>query len=148
MIGIAEVLLLNLRDAYDGKGWHGPTLRGALRGVKEEAAMWRPQDPRHNISELTMHCAYWKYAARRKLTGEKRGSFPVKGSNWFVADTMPWRDVVKLLDEQHALLRKAIESLPKSAFEDRKRLRLIYGVAAHDLYHAGQIRLLRRLQRS
>ena len=30
--------------------------------------------------------------------------------------------------------------------EAKKKLGVLYGVALHDVYHAGQIRLLRRLQ--
>ena len=149
---VVDVLLANLDQAYDGKGWHGPTLRSALRGLSVDQLVWRPAKNRHNIWELTSHCAYWKYAVRRKLTGAKRGSFPMKGSNWFASpadsDERRWQQIVSLLEEEHRQLRAAIETLPKSEFEDPKRLRLMYGVAAHDLYHAGQVRLLKRLQSS
>jgi uncharacterized damage-inducible protein DinB len=150
MLSATNILLANLDEAYDRKGWHGTTLRGALRGLTVEQLLWRPGSRRHNIWELATHCAYWKYAVRRRLTGEKRGSFPVKGSNWFaspeVGDDRAWRDALRMLDEQHAQLRAAIESSPRSTFDDRKRVRLIYGIAAHDLYHAGQIQLIKRLQ--
>ncbi len=63
-------------------------------------------------------------------------------------DADEWREAVRLLDEQHARLRQTIESLPKASFGDRKLLRMIYGVAAHDLYHTGQIRLIKRLQKT
>ena len=149
MIGVADVLLANLDSAYDHKGWHGPTLRGALRGLSVPEVLWRPKERRHNIREVALHCAYWKYAVRRRLTGQKRGSFPVKGSNWFpAADRVgenDWRDIVRMLDHEHAQLRSAIESLSRRTFGDAKKLRLIYGVAAHDLYHAGQIQLIKRL---
>ncbi|HEY3054872.1 MAG TPA: DinB family protein [Thermoanaerobaculia bacterium] len=152
MIGVVDVLLANLEQAYERKGWHGTTLRGSLRGVTPEEALWRPAQRRHNIWELALHCAYWKYAVRRRLTGEKRGSFAMKGSNWFAspvaADDKGWRGILRLLDEQHERLRSAIESLPKTAFNDRKRVRLMYGIAAHDLYHTGQIQLIKRLQQS
>jgi len=145
------VLLANLDAAFYRKGWHGTTLRGAFRGVTVGEAVWRPADGRHNIWELAMHCAYWKYAVRRRLTGEKRGTFVVKGSNFFPLPDDPgergWREVLRFLDEEHARLRTTIESLPKAAFDDPKRVRLMYGVAAHDLYHTGQIQLIKRLQR-
>ncbi|HSP15343.1 MAG TPA: DinB family protein [Thermoanaerobaculia bacterium] len=148
MIGVAEVLLTTLGEAYDRKGWHGPTLRGALRGVTSREALWRPKGERHNIWELTLHCAYWKFVVCRRLTHDRRGKFPMKGSNFFPSGEGHWRDAVRLLDEEHARLRSAIEALPKATFNDRKRVRMIYGIAAHDLYHAGQIQLLKRLQRS
>ncbi len=77
------VLVHLLDEAFDRKAWHGPNLWGSVRGLSAEEAAWRPSPGRHSIQELALHCAYWKYAVRRKLTGEKRGSFPLKGSNFF-----------------------------------------------------------------
>ncbi|HEX6433553.1 MAG TPA: hypothetical protein VFZ87_04905, partial [Gemmatimonadales bacterium] len=58
-------MLLEITDqAFDRKSWHGTTLRGALRGLMPEEALWRPGPERHNIWELTLHAAYWKYAVR------------------------------------------------------------------------------------
>ena len=152
MISALDVLLANLDAGYDKRGWHGPSLRGTLRGVSPAEALWRPGKARHNVWELAMHCAYWKYAVWRKVTGAKRGSFPVKGSNFFPApesaNDAAWRSVVRLLDEQHEQLRAAIEALSANALSNRKRVRMIFGAAAHDVYHAGQIQLLKRLQRS
>jgi hypothetical protein len=54
-----------------------------LRGMTAEESAWRPADGRHNAWEVAVHCAYWKYIVWRKLTGVKRGSFPLKGSDWF-----------------------------------------------------------------
>src|SRR6185436_8272660 len=76
-------LLALLDQAYDRRSWHGTNLRGSIRGVSTEQAAWRPGPSRHNIWEIVVHAAYWKYAARRRLTGEARVSFPIKGSNWF-----------------------------------------------------------------
>src|SRR5436309_5751897 len=77
-------LLLHLLDeAYGKKAWHGPNLRGALRRLAAAEASWRPQAKRRSIADIVVHAAYWKYAVRRRLRGDKRGSFPLKGSNWF-----------------------------------------------------------------
>src|SRR5690606_6403725 len=62
-------LLHLLAEAFDQKAWHGPNLRGLLRGVTAERAAFRLHPDRHNIWELVLHCAYWKYAVRRLLTG-------------------------------------------------------------------------------
>lgn len=149
MSEIRDLLLANLDDAYDRRGWHGANLRGALRGVTAADAIRRPAAGRHNVFELTLHAAYWKYAVRRRLTGEKRGSFPLKGSNFFPsparAGERAWREAVKLLEEQHRLLRAVIETLPDAALREGKKLRILYGIAAHDLYHTGQIQLVKRL---
>lgn len=148
---VLSLLLANLDDAYERKGWHGTNLRGSLRGVTAEEALRRPGKGRHNIWELAVHAAYWKYAARNRLGGGKRGSFPMKGSNWFAspsrADEGEWRALVKLLDDEHRRLREVVAELGDEALRDPKKLRLAYGVAAHDLYHTGQIQLVKRLVR-
>ena len=140
-------MLLDLLDeAFDKKSWHGPNLRGSIRGVTAEQAAWRPGGDRHNIWELTLHAAYWKYVVRRRLTGEKRGSFALPGSNFFsrpIEETeAAWRADINILLDEHRKLRSVVENLDAPSKEQG---RLIRGVAAHDLYHAGQIRLLRRL---
>ena len=140
-------LLLDLIDeAFDKKSWHGPNLRGSLRGVTAEQAAWRPGPDRHNIWELALHAAYWKYVARRRLTGEKRGSFALAGSNFFLrplqATEAAWKADVAILAAEHRKLRAVIS---KIAAPSGAQAHSIRGVAAHDLYHAGQIRLLRRL---
>lgn len=146
-----DMLLLMLDQCFDQKAWHGPHLKASIRGVDAKQAAWRPQRGRHSIAEQVLHAAYWKYAVRRRLRGEKRGSFPLKGSNWFeVPDRLgesDWEMHKQLLHEQHALLRQAVVDLGKAkrrSFSERQ-LRLISGVAAHDVYHAGQIRLLRAM---
>ena len=138
-----DLLLRILDDAYERKAWHGTNLRGSLRGVTADEARWRPAPGRHNIWELAVHCAYWKYTVRRKLTGEKRGSFPRKGSNWLPV-AGDWQDDLRLLRDEHRALRSAIAGA--SAQQLKKLERLIYGVAAHDAYHTGQIQLIKRLR--
>jgi hypothetical protein len=145
---VIALLLRILDEAYEKKAWHGPNLKGSLRGVTPKQAAYRPGPRRHSIRELTLHAAYWKYAVWRRLTGVKRGSFPLSGSNWFARKDVPspaeWRKDRALLDTQHRKLRASVAALrtrPSSALE-----RQIYGVAAHDLYHTGQIQYVKRLQ--
>ncbi len=140
-------MLLDLLDeAFDKKSWHGPNLRGSLRGVTAPQAAWRPASGRHNIWELTLHAAYWKYVVRRRLSGEKRGSFVVPGSNFFVrpieTTEAAWKKDVGILVTEHRKLRAVVSLITKPS---RSQAHMIRGAAAHDLYHAGQIRLLRRL---
>ena len=148
---LLELLLANLDGAYAKNGWHGTTLRAAVRGLRAEDVSWRPAKSRHNIWELTAHAAYWKYVARRRLRGAKRGAFPLKGSNWIAAperiDDRAWQELVHLLDEEHRQLREVIASLTDAELRDRKKQRLVAGVAAHDVYHTGQIQLVKRLRR-
>ena len=148
-------LLFLLDTAYDQVSWHGPNLRGSLRGITPAQAAWRPAPGRHNIWELIVHSAYWKYAAWRRLTGAKRGSFPLAGSNWLdrPEEMTPraLRADLDLLEDMHRTLRAAAAALDAgdldraSAQRGVSKRALLTGVAAHDLYHAGQIQLLKRL---
>ena len=144
-----ELMLQLLTEAYEKKTWHGPNLKQSIRGVSARGAAWRPGSGRHNIWELTLHSAYWKYAVRRRLLGLPQGSFALKGSNFFA---MPephtdaeWRDARQLLDDEHRKLMATVAA-PRNSRVAKKQLRMIFGVAYHDIYHAGQIRLLRKLQ--
>jgi len=138
-------LLDFLDEAYNRKSWHGPNLRSALKGVTAEEAAWRIAPGRHTIWELALHAAYWKYVVRRRLTGEKRGSFPLPGSDFFERlediSESAWKKDLEILAEQHRLLRASVSALKRPS---QKQRHLIRGAAAHDLYHAGQIRLLHR----
>jgi uncharacterized damage-inducible protein DinB len=150
-----HALLRAMEEAFERKAWHGPNLRGAIRRLSAADAAWRPAEDRHSIWELVVHAAYWKYAVRRRLVGEKRGSFAAKGSNWFSRPDAPseasWREDVALLVAEHRQLMEAAAAL------DPRRLHvpshgsrqspatLLRGIAFHDVYHAGQIQLLKRM---
>jgi hypothetical protein len=157
-----QSLLHAIDEAYDHTAWHGPNLRGSLRGLTATQAAWRPAPGRHNIWEVAVHAAYWKYAVRRRLTGGKRGDFAERGSNWFLRPDPPsgptdeknWRKDLTLLEQEHRRLREAVAAVnPKALYKrfDRKGRPLIahiVGIAFHDVYHAGQIQLLKRLRPS
>lgn len=148
-------LLAALEEAFDVRSWHGTNLRGAIRGLTPAQAAWRPGANRHNIWELVVHAAYWKYAVRRRITGGKRGSFPLKGSNFWPRPVQgtaaEWSSDVALLADQHAQLLDAVRAFPARQWQRRAPggpftfAALVRGAAAHDLYHAGQIQLLKRL---
>jgi hypothetical protein len=156
--GLSEITLLLriLDESYEKKAWHGPNLKGSFRGLTAYSAEWRPRPDRHSIVENVVHCAYWKYAVRRRLTGEKRGSFSLKGSNWFAISSplgeASWSEYAALLGSEHRALRETVASFPHARLQDFPKggkarfITQIYGVALHDVYHAGQIQLLKRLQ--
>lgn len=149
-----DALLDSLDRAFQRKSWHGPNLLGALRGVTPAQASYRPATGRHSIGELIVHCAYWKYAVKRRITGEKRGSFPLEGSNWFergATDAAGLAADLALLKRCHRELRAAVATLDPARLDERVKAggwtlgETIAGVADHDLYHAGQVSLLKRL---
>ena len=150
-----QQLLAIIDQAYDHRSWHGTNLRGSIRGLSAKRAARRPRPERHNIWELVVHAAYWKYAVTRRLTGQRRGSFPLKGSNWFPrrhsGNEAEWRGDIALLELTHRALRQAVANLSASDLSRTPKGSkisnnfLITGIAAHDLYHAGQIQLLKKL---
>lgn len=155
---VIEVLLRSIDEAFDHKSWHGTNLKGSLKGLSADQAAWRPHPARHNIWEIAVHAAYWKYVVRRRLRSEARGTFPLKGSNWIVRPAAEafseanWKSDVRLLIDTHESLRDAIAALKPKDLDHVPQeskvsnLSLITGISAHDLYHAGQIQLLKRLQ--
>lgn len=146
-------LLEMLRQAWGPRSWQGTGLAGAVRGVPVDQALWRPGRGRHNIWELVLHIAYWKYAVARRLHAAPKGSFPRPGSDWIEVSEpseAAWRADIKLMHDQHKALVEIVAAFPvrrlklkeKSRWTNREQ---IVGVAAHDLYHTGQIQLLKKL---
>lgn len=146
---------LLLDEGFSKAAWHGPNLLGSLRGVTLPQLLFRPRKEGHNIWELAVHCAYWKYAVRNRLNEGRRNTFPLEGSNFFPRDKgltlADWKNDLALLKQQHRLLKATIEALDPSTFDSRVPRskhtvrRTVLGIAAHDIYHAGQIGLLKRM---
>ncbi len=148
-------LLQLIDEAYEKRAWHGTNLRGSIRGMTIDQALWRPSRERHNSWEIILHAAYWKYVVRRRLLREKKGSFPIKGSNWFSRPSgkADFQEELRLLDDVHRSLREAIAGLSAAQLRHIpthngfSASSMISGIAFHDIYHAGQIQLLKRLMK-
>jgi hypothetical protein len=140
-----QLLLEVLDHAYNKPGWHGPNLSSSFRGLDARTAA-RSIFGRKSIWQQVLHAAYWKQRVLNRIVGTQR--FPRPGSNW---PTLPetisnraWKEDVALLDAIHQSLRGAVARLDLAQLDPKLR-KMIYGVAAHDVYHAGQIRLLRKM---
>ncbi|MEZ5305918.1 MAG: DinB family protein [Pyrinomonadaceae bacterium] len=151
-----EISLINeqLEQAFRKSSWHGPNLMGAIKGVSPDVAAFRTSEKRNSIHELILHCAYWKYTVLRNVLDLPKGSFPLEGSHVLPRPEMvspkELKGDIALLKDTHARLIEAVSGFRakrldecpkggKTTFRD-----LFLGVAAHDLYHAGQITLLKR----
>jgi len=139
------VLLQNLDFAFDQPAWHGPNLASSVRGVDARRAA-KSIEGRRSIWQQVLHAAYWKQRVINLLIGTQ--PFPRKGSDWPRLPEEPnernWKEDVKLLYGIHVKLRDAVARIDPERLNE-KTARLILGAAAHDLYHTGQIRLLRRM---
>ena len=149
------LLLQALDSAYLRRGWHGPVLRNVLKGLPASVAHRHVVRGRHSIWELALHTAYWKYLVLRRITGDESLVFPRPGANFPSVPTrageQEWQADLRLLDRQHTLLRAAVAAFPPIRLS-RRRPRApwtfaeeIQGAAAHDLYHAGQMMMMRRM---
>ncbi len=153
--------ILNLLNPPAGKRlWYGgATAAGCVRGVTPQQAAWRPATKRHSIWELTLHLAYWNYAVRRNLEVLPPGTFPRSPANWPAvpkpADAPRWKVDRALLRSEHVRLVEAVrvfdprrldEAAPGSG--NYRLVDLLFGIVSHDLYHVGQIQVLKRLYES
>ncbi|HET9984633.1 MAG TPA: DinB family protein [Longimicrobiales bacterium] len=147
-----------LREAYAGPAWHGPSVRAALSGVTAEAAAWRPGPGRNTIWELALHLACTRHRLLLRAGDDAAGRFPRRLTrSWW--PSMPeratagaWREDRALLEEYQERLLDVVAGAPAERLLTRRPgqrgtiAHELLGVALHDTYHAGQIRLLARLR--
>jgi len=139
-----------MTKAYEGNAWHGPALRELLNTVTAETAAAKPLPDRHNIWEIVLHVAAWKRVVARRIKGEAvkdppEGDWPPLPAPG--ADS--WQKSLRHLDTSHRQLLEATRSLNDQRLEEKtpgteySLYFLLHGAIQHDLYHAGQVALLR-----
>jgi uncharacterized damage-inducible protein DinB len=153
-----ERILDALQREHDGDPWHGSPLRAILDGITHEQAAARPLPAAHSIWEIVLHITAWKGEVRRRLSGATAGE-PQEGDWPSVGDTGAerWRAALDRLETVHRDLLTAVRALPEQKlFEPTKDQRdretgagvafhvLLHGIVQHDVYHAGQIALLKK----
>jgi len=140
-----------LKRAFEGNAWHGPSVLEVVSGVSAKEAAARPIPGAHNIWELVLHIAAWEGAARRRLEGD-RAQLP-DDEDWpppTDTSTEAWEQTKARLKTGHQQLRRAISQLEESRLDESilEGLSSVYvtlhGVIQHDLYHAGQIAILKK----
>lgn len=144
-------LLDQLDRAYRRKAWHGPSLLECVAGLTAAQAAAHPVKGVRSIWELVEHIATWDEVVALRLRGLKP-EVPAAYNFPPVPRVTPaaWKASLARLARCHALLRRTVASFP-SAQVGRRRpgttmtwYVLIHGAVQHELYHAGQIALLRR----
>ena len=147
-----ERIIDQLERAQHGDAWHGPSLRELLEGVTAAQAAAHPIPQAHSIWELVNHIIAWEQIALRRLRGELLVAITDEMSFPPIADTgaPTWQAALRALDESNQSLRDAIRrigdvqlnaTVPGTPYTNYV---LLHGVIQHDLYHAGQIALLRK----
>jgi uncharacterized damage-inducible protein DinB len=149
-----------LEREHAGDPWHGSPLSAILDGVTAEEAAARPLPGAHTIWELVLHMTGWKSEVRRRLSGAPAGD-PEAGDWPAVGEATPerWAQARENLELAHRLLVSAVKEFPEAdlyvpANDTRNRelgigvtyYELLHGIVQHDVYHAGQIAILKRGQ--
>jgi uncharacterized damage-inducible protein DinB len=145
-----------LRRTFRGEAWHGDSLFEILDGVSAAQAAAHPIKHAHSIWELVLHITAWDGAVRRRLAGEAvalvdEQNFPP------VRDTseMAWRKALEQARRTHDELIEAVTAFPDERLTEKVPGKknepdwynfyyMLHGVAQHELYHAGQIALLKK----
>ena len=146
-----ELIADQLQRSYSGAAWHGPSLEEILAGVTGQQALARPIAGAHSIWELVMHIGVWMSVARRRLAGDTVQ--PTTEQDWPPIDhgrPAAWQQTLHALEQEHKQLVAAICLFPESSLENQtpgkkhSQAFLLHGVIQHNLYHAGQIALLKK----
>ena len=140
-----------LRRAFEGEAWHGPSLRELLTGDTAEIAAAKPIANAHSIWEIALHIAAWENAVRRRLEGEAV-DLPADEDWPKVSDASEaaWKKTLEALETSNTRLRETISRLTDSQLENKVAGQnhtmyfTLHGIIQHDLYHAGQIALLKK----
>jgi len=145
-----------IRRAFEGNAWHGDSVLKLLADVDSKTAAARPLKNAHTIWELVLHIGAWYDAVRRRAGGarvslSKKQNFPA------VVETAEaaWRQSIEQLKHTHELLVKAVAGFPDSRLGEQvpgKKATyhtffyMFSGIVQHELYHAGQIALLKKFR--
>jgi uncharacterized damage-inducible protein DinB len=142
-----------------GDAWHGPSVREALDGVTARGAAAHPIAGAHSIWELVLHVTGWRGEVVRRLQGHE-ASEPMEGDWPVPAETTDahWREALAALDRSHREVVTAVRRFDAARLDERIVDRrdpssgglgasyavTLHGLVHHDLYHAGQVSLLKR----
>jgi uncharacterized damage-inducible protein DinB len=151
-----ERLADQIRRAFEGEAWHGDSVLELLADVDAKTAAAHPIKNAHSIWELILHVAAWDDAVRRR-TGGKAVTLSDQENFPPVHDTSEaaWRKAVDHLKHTHDQLVKAVAAFPDSRLMEQvpgktaKYYNFFYmfsGIVQHELYHAGQIALLKKFK--
>jgi uncharacterized damage-inducible protein DinB len=149
----AERIADQLRRAFDGGAWHGPALLELLDDVDAATAAARPLPQVHTIWELVLHVAAWDRAGLRRLSGKVcqlkgKANFPLMPEPTEKA----WRDAVEAAKRTHQALVQTVAGLTDKRLRDPVPGKkydfyyMLHGIAQHELYHAGQMAILKKTQ--
>jgi uncharacterized damage-inducible protein DinB len=137
-----------LHRAFYGGAWHGPAVKEVLNEVSAGVAEAHPLPSAHSIWELVHHLQAWIAEADATVRGKQYQS--LKGDrDWppvTSASAEAWQEALAALERAEESLEDAVRGFPpeKLGEGDRSFYALLYGMVQHNVYHAGQIALLKK----
>ncbi len=142
-----------LRRALEGEAWHGPSLKELLIDITAEQAVARPIPTAHSIWEIVLHISAWQRIALQRIKGEAKPEVLPEDNFPPVTDTSPeaWQQSLAELEATNVALRETLGQIDEAQLNDIVQGQsysiyfLFHGVIQHDLYHAGQIALLKKM---
>ena len=141
-----------IRRAFEGEAWHGPSVKELLSNVTAEQAAAHPVAGAHSIWELVLHIGAWENIARLRIKGEGRDT-PTTEQDWppvTDASEQAWKSALEELERGNRDLRDEVALLDDGQLDyiipvhNYSIYFLLHGVIQHSLYHAGQIALLKK----
>jgi uncharacterized damage-inducible protein DinB len=141
-------LASQLRRSYEGQAWHGPSLQELLNGVTAVQAAAKPVSGAHSIFELVLHITAWLREALAVMEGKQYET--LKGEKDWPPVSETWQGALDDLGSTTKTLIAAIRAMPDETLNENAGgaeynfYFLLHGVVQHNLYHAGQIALLKR----
>ena len=144
-----------LKRALEGEAWHGPSVLESLAGVSADDAAAHPISGAHSIWEIVLHLTTDYGLVLRRLSGDGRQFTPEEDWPPCPAETEEnWKKAAQDLANLNQELRRAVLAFPEEQLDEPLVSGVPYraytqfiGVTQHNLYHAGQIALLKRALR-
>jgi len=140
-----------LKRAFEGNAWHGPSVTEVLNGVTAQQASTRVFSTAHTIWELALHIGAWERACLSRLQGQRAEL--TDAEDWPpVVNTsdQAWQQLKLTLQDGNQQLRNAVQGVNEERLDQPilPGMPSVYitvqGVVQHDLYHAGQIAILKK----
>lgn len=135
-----------LSHTFEKNAWHGPAVLEVLAEVSPEMAVTRIGES-HSIIELVAHMTAWRNFVSEKLEGNTE--FDLSESQNFPQATN-WKTVLADLKQSQQRLLNALTQMPDERLQEKvpnrpfKFYTMLHGIIHHDLYHIGQIVLIKK----
>jgi uncharacterized damage-inducible protein DinB len=135
-----------LKHTYEKNAWHGPAVKEVLAGTKEKQVFNRFGNS-HSIIELVSHMTAWRNYVTEKLKGND--SFELTDEQNF-PNEKSWKKALADLEQSQLNLIKALEKTDEEQLQKIvpnrkfKFYTMLHGIIHHDIYHIGQIQLLKK----